>query len=264
MAQHSPHCILLLVAAFGGLTGALPGGHHKGQEGHDKNCVDISRYSEILYNTSTVDICSYSVERRCNKVTKPACTTVPVTTCVVKAYPDCTNLPSTQIYHNDRLEQRSYTSKLCQPAGVKVLKETKQRPVCQNVTQQQCDSKWVINDQGEKVWDGNENCQDVTWEECVLQDYLLPLEVPVWSCADDRVVSYPEAVFTTTEVTSYTTSCRVVANPVCTTLSKEECVKLEYEECEDLVEPRCQAKVAIQVPYQTFDHRLKCLFDSKH
>jgi hypothetical protein len=182
----------------------------------------------------------------------------------VKAYPDCTNTPSTRLFHNDKLETRSYTSKLCQPAGVKILEEVKQRPVCQNVTRQQCDSKWVINDQGEKVWDGNENCQDVMWEECTLEDYILPLEVPVWSCADDRVLSFTEPVFETIEVTAYTSACRVVANPVCTTTSTEECVSLDYEECHDLVEPRCQTSVAIQVPYQTFDHRLKCLTGPAH
>jgi hypothetical protein len=271
MTTRLHHLVLFLLAALGGcgLTAAFPGGkgsgggnHHK--DGHDDNCVDISRYSDILYNTSTVDICSYSVERRCNKVTKPACTPVPVTKCEVKAYPDCSHTPATKIYHNDRLEQRSYTSKHCVPNGVKVLKETKQRPVCRNVTQQQCDSKWVINDLGEKVWDGNENCQDVTWEECSLEDYIFPIEVPVWKCEDDRVLSYPEPVFSTTEVTAYKTSCKVVANPVCTTTSSQECVSLEYEECYDLVEPRCQTGVAVQVPYQTFDHRLKCLFGNNH
>ena len=259
-----PHYSLLIVlAALGGRTAAFPGGsgHHKGADGHDDNCVDISRYSDVLYNTTIVDICSYSVERHCTKVTKPACTPVPTTTCEVKAYPDCANTPTTKVYHNDRLEQRSYTSKLCKPNGVRVLEETKKRPVCRNVTQQQCDSKWVINDLGQKVWDGNENCQDETTEECSLEDYVLPIEVPVWQCDDDRVLSYPEPVFDTTEVTAYTTNCRVVANPVCTTTSKQECVTLEYEECFDQVEPKCQGGLAVQVPYQTFDHRLKCLFD---
>jgi hypothetical protein len=254
---------LLYLSALAALAAAFPGAHHKGQDGHDDNCVDISRYSDVLYNTSVVDICSYSIERTCNKVTKPACTAVPVTACEVKAYPDCTHTPTTQRYHNDRLETRTYTAKRCVSNGVKVLKETKQRPVCRNVTQQQCDSKWVINDQGEKVWDGNENCQDVTWEECSLEDYVLPIEVPVWRCDDDaQVLTYPEPVFDTAEVTAYTTSCRVFANPVCTTVSKQECVSLDYEECFDRVVPRCQGGVAIQVPYQTFDHRLKCLFDA--
>ena len=114
------------------------------------------------------------------------------------------------------------------------------------------------------MWDGNENCQDVVWEECTLESYILPIEVPVWKCADDKILTYPEPVFTTTEVTAYTTTCRVVANPVCTTTTKSECVSLDYEECYDLVEPRCQGNIAIQVPYQTFDHRLKCLFDAHH
>jgi len=252
---------LILLAAFGGLTSAFPGGsgHHKGQGGHDEHCVDISTYSHILYNTSTVDICSYGVERRCNKVSKPACTNVPVTICEVKAYPDCTSVPTTQTYHNDVLVPQTYTSKACKPAGVKILEETKQRPVCKNVTKQQCESKWVVNDKGEKVWDGNENCQDVTWEDCTLQSYVVPLEVPVFSCADDRVLSYSVAMFETTEVTSYATSCVVAANPVCTTTSTQQCVNVHYEECQDLVAPKCLRNVAIQVPYQTFDHRLKCL-----
>jgi hypothetical protein len=180
---------------------------------------------------------------------------------VVKAYADCTHTPTTRLYHNDRLEPHTFVSKLCQPGGVKVLRETKQRPVCRNVTQQQCESKWVVNDLGEKVWAGNENCQDVTWEECSLEDYVVPIEVPVWRCADDRQLTYSQAVFETVEVTAYASTCRAVASPVCTTVTRQECVDLAYEECADHVVPRCQKGLSIQVPYQTFDHRLKCLFD---
>ena len=63
----------------------------------------------------------------------------------------------------------------CQKSAVpQQLTETKQMPVCVPVTKQQCDSKWEVQvnaetGEMEKVWAGNENCREVTWEDCSLE-----------------------------------------------------------------------------------------------
>ena len=39
-----------------------------------------------------------------------------------------------------------------------------------NVTRQDCVTKWVVTATGEKVWDGNELCTPVQWQNCTLHE----------------------------------------------------------------------------------------------
>ena len=43
-------------------------------------------------------------------------------------------------------------------------------PRCVNVTRQDCVTKWVVTATGEKVWDGNELCTPVQWQNCTLHE----------------------------------------------------------------------------------------------
>ena len=252
-----------LVAAFPPTQQQAAGGHHKGAAGHDQNCVDISRYSELQYNTSRPTICTYRVTQQCkNEVTQRVCANVPVTTCTLQPQPECTKTPlSKQVLRNDKVEQRQYTSKVCRPAGQQTITQTKTRPVCKQVAKpQHCESKWVINDLGEKVWDGNENCAEELVEECSLETYTQPIVVPVVSCQDGEVLTYQEPVVASEEVTAFSSHCKPAASPVCSTTSRQECIEVTAGDCVDTIVPECGAsQETFQVPYQTFDHRLKCL-----
>jgi hypothetical protein len=256
--------LLVLLLLTVGLSAAVPtkGGHHRGAAGHEENCVDISRYSELQYNITNPEICTYQVNKKCETYQQQVCTSVPVTTCQLQPSPECSQSPiQSQIIRNDKVQKRQYTSKTCSQAGTQTISQTKQRPVCKKVTKpQHCESKWVINDLGEKVWDGNENCQTETTEECSLESYLVPIQVPVYNCQDGEVITYEEPVASTEEVTAYSSHCKPAASPVCSTTSKQECIQVEYQDCIDQIVPQCQAsQQTFQIPYQTFDHRLKCL-----
>ena len=61
----------------------------------------------------------------------------------------------------------------------KWVEHNKTKYDCQNVTKQHCTSLWKIEN-GEKVWAGNDDCKDVTWEECKPVVYPSKLKVP-WS-----------------------------------------------------------------------------------
>ena len=254
--------LLLTTATAVGLVAAVPGqgGHHRGS--HDKNCVDISRYSQLQHNTTRPTICSYRLAKQCQQHQQRVCANVPVTTCTLQPQPECSKTPvSKQVLRNDRVEQRQYTAKECRPAGQQTISQKKTRPVCKKVSKpQHCESKWVINDLGEKVWDGNENCAEELVEECSLETYTQPIPIPVVSCQDGEVLSYEEPIFNSEEVTAFSSHCKPAASPVCSTTSKQECIEVAYEECVDKIVPECGAsQQTFQVPYQTFDHRLKCL-----
>ena len=276
--------LLFLLAGGGvGLAVAVPprggggggnrkgaGGHHKGAGGHDQNCVDISRYSEIFYNTSEAEFCTYKLDKQCQPQSKRLCAPVSLTTCQLTAKPDCTRTSlGLKTVRNDQIEQQLFTPKDCSQTGTQTILQPAQRPVCVTVTRpQHCESKWVVNDLGEKVWDGNENCESVTTEECSLEDYTIPIQVPVYGCTDGVPLTYSVPVVATETVTAYAHRCQAAVTPVCKTTTSEECIDVAYEDCEDVIVPQCQGGEGgegqltprpFQIPYQTFDHRLKCL-----
>merc|ERR1712037_780273 len=238
--------LLLLV----GLVSGFPGGDHHG-DGHEENCVDISSYSQIQYNTSTADLCTFKVRRSCQTKTSPACVQIPTQECKANAYPDCKSVPFTQIMKDDASNTNTFVGKECHETGSQALFETHQKPVCETVEKEQCDSKWVINEFGEKVWAGNENCKQV--------DVQTPISVPQYTCTDLPAVTYTLPSYAEVEVTGYRTECVPAANAACQTNYVQECTDLEYEECQDIIEPLCFNQMMVQIPYQTYDHRLKCI-----
>merc|ERR1712204_154738 len=204
--------------------------HHG--DGHDDNCVDISRYGPVLYNESNTEVCSYKMKTECTKRSREVCVTIPITECEVVGYTHCENIPT--------------------------ITEMKKMPVCQNITKQQCDSKWVVNELGEKVWAGNENCQEVTWEDCVLEDRIVTQEVDVWECTPaTQPISYQTHTVNTVDVSTYNLVCQPRANSVCSHSSEVKCETVEWEDCSNNITPHCFA-AGFKVPYQEYDHRLRC------
>merc|ERR1719264_767039 len=59
----------------------------------------------------------------------------------------------------------TYFAKTC-TESTEIVQHTKTAPECKNVTRQNCITKWEIDSNGNKVWAGNEDCEDVTWQEC--------------------------------------------------------------------------------------------------
>merc|ERR1712122_182497 len=108
----------------------------------------------------------------------------------------------------------------------------------------QCDTKWVVNEQGEKVWAGNENCVEITWEDCSLEMVATPVEVPIYKCEDAAPISYTVPSFAEVEVTGYKSQCTASAYPVCFN-------------CGDGANGANGC--AFKIPFQTYDHRLKCI-----
>lgn len=249
---------LFIIFSSAALITAFPGGDHQG-DGHEDDCVDISKYSEVLYEENDYDICTYRTSRSCHTRQNTACVGIPETTCEAVAYADCTSVPFTGNYHDDRVLSKTFVGKECFQSGTQTLTEYHKVPVCQNVTKEQCDSKWVINEAGEKVWDGNENCQEVTWEDCHLESHPTPLDVPTYTCIDKDAITYSVPEFQEVEVTGYKSSCRAAAYAKCSTTTVQKCKDLEYEECTDFIEPICFGHTFFRVPYQTYDHRLKCI-----
>ena len=231
--------------------------HHG--DGHEENCVDISRYSDILYEESTHDVCTYRVASACSKSMSSACVSIPIEKCTVVGYANCQAETFTELLRDDMGETQSFIPKKCHQSGEETLVEYHKTPVCEPVTKEQCDSKWVVNEFGEKVWAGNENCKDVTWEDCKLESIPHPIVVPTYTCQDKAVIQYTKPTFSEIDVTAYTAKCQAAAFADCSTNYVQECVELEYEECTDSFEEVCFGAMTFRIPFQEYDHRLKCI-----
>merc|ERR1712193_84285 len=115
----------------------FPGGDHHG-DGHEDGCVDISRYSDILYNVTEASICSYVSRRTCVKHKRSACVSVPIKTCRAVAYPDCSNEAFTVRMHNDKVVGKQFVGKQCKEQGFHTLIENHKKAVCEQVTKYVC------------------------------------------------------------------------------------------------------------------------------
>jgi len=231
--------------------------HHG--DGHDDNCVDISKYGPVLYNESNTEVCSYKMKTECTKRSREVCVTIPITECEVVGYTHCENIPTIKTVRDDNLASEAFTQQNCVVSDVKkTITEMKKMPVCKNITKQQCDTKWVVNELGEKVWAGNENCQEVTWEDCVLEDRIITQEVDVWECTPATYpISYQTHTVNNVDVSTYNLVCQPRANSVCSHSSEVKCETVEWEDCIDNITPHCFA-AGFKVPYQEYDHRLRC------
>jgi len=219
--------------------------------------VDVSRYGEVTYDSSTNQICSFKVVRNCEPVSETVCVEVPRTECSMVAGYSCDAEVRQELVRCDTTERKILETKKCNKDGFQILKEIKKKPHCEPITKKQCDSKWEIDEHGEKVFEGNDNCRDVTWEDCKLVDSVVEEEVEVYSCHDDGSQSYLEPVVKQEEVTTRSEECGGRGGAVCQVTTSTQCTEVEWTDCEETVVPDCHS-VDIKVPSQEYDHLLRC------
>ena len=105
---------------------------------------------------------------------------------------------------------------------------------CENVTKQHCTTLWTINDEGEKVWAGTEDdCRDVTWEECNPVEKKVPMSVAKMDCLEEPV-TYFDYENTTMERMADRMDCTVDKRPVCEPVTTKKCAETTYTRCEEV------------------------------
>ena len=76
-----------------------------------------------------------------------------------------------------------------------------------------------------QVWDGNEDCEEVTWEECKLVPYHVDFNVPKITCTPDKEIPWMDCVDDMkTQMTSKMT-CEPKSTVSCSPQTTEMCVR---------------------------------------
>ena len=211
----------------------------------------------MSYNITTDQVCNYQVNRMCVPREQEICIQVPKTTCELEVNTECTNIPQDNYVRCDTTQQRPFTPKHCYDDGFTVLKEIKKMPVCHKVTKQVCDSEWEVNDQGEKVFVANNNCREVMWDDCQLEDKVVEEQVPKKTCVDQPTTSFLEPLQRKEKVRSYNRQCTPSGGPVCTESEVTECTTVSWMDCKESVAVDCNI-LTIHTPHQEYEHLLRC------
>ena len=133
---------------------------------------------------------------------------------------------------------------------------------CRNVTKQHCTTLWKVNDAGEKIWAGNEDdCREVTWEECEPVIKTVKMMVPYVNCTEEPHI-YLDYFNTTVDLMADTMDCTVDKRAVCKPVTLQKCDDLTFTTCTDVPQTNCTNKEVI-VPTQPKIHKKWCLFDQK-
>ena len=105
---------------------------------------------------------------------------------------------------------------------------------CRNVTKRHCTTLWTVNERGEKIWAGNEDdCRDVTWEECSPVIKTVPMAVAQMVC-DSVPVNYFDYENTTNPRMADSLDCTVDKRVVCSPVTSSKCAEITYTKCEEV------------------------------
>merc|ERR1719319_333397 len=183
-----------------------------------------------------------------------------MTECKLEAGYTCQNEAENNTLRCDTTVTKHLTVKDCVQDRFETLQKIQKTPECKNVTKVNCDSRWINNEDGQKVFDKNQNCRDYTWEKCELVDKLVDeTQVPVHTCTD-RELTYlvPEQV--EEEVTSYRKECDTMAGAVCDVFTTTECTTVEWTDCEEVIRPHCET-FTVSIPFQEMIKYHRCNVD---
>ena len=233
--------------------------NEKYREHEENECVDVSRFGPVQYEETDFELCDFKKTTHCKKHSKEICHDVQIQKCKLVGYADCKDLEKLETFNDDEMNYHEFFAQDCEKSRIpKTLTEMKKIPVCKNVTKPQCDSKWVLNEFGEKVWAGNENCRMVTWEDCTLELQPITTEVETFDCAPrDLPIVYQTVVQKPVKVNLHNRKCEPVAHPWCEVTTEMQCITVEWEDCVDIALPSCfQSKT--KIPFQEYNHLLRC------
>ena len=135
-------------------------------------------------------------------------------------------------YRSFEVVEKLSKKKVC-TAGSDIVKHTKLMPECQEITKQNCITKWETDENGKQIWAGNEACEPVTWKECKLVPKQVDFKVPKITCEDGEDISYED--FADVEKTQMTArmACEVKHTTSCEPKVTNKCKKISYQVKQD-------------------------------
>ena len=123
------------------------------------------------------------------------------------------------------------TLKSCEKLTVPKV-ETKKVYECKNVTKQHCTTLWK-EVEGVKVWAGNNDCKNITWEECSSRPKNMTWMVPSMRCREE-VHHHMDYQAVVRREQARLTDCQVKREQVCQPVTRSKCANIRYQVCQQV------------------------------
>jgi len=226
----------------------------------DNFCRPLEDYGPRTDTMEERHVCQTRFEKECKPVTVAECMEVTELSCEVNLFTNCSMDWQMKESLESLMAVKTKNLKNCKKEMV-IEYHNKTIYECRNVTKRHCTTLWTVNAAGQKVWTGNQDdCRDVTWEECNPLEKQVPMSVAKMVC-EDTPVSYFDYVNTTTPTMADTMDCTVDKKAVCHPVTAKKCAEVTYTRCQEIGVTSCSV-VSIPVPSQIKLHKQWCLFDN--
>jgi len=248
MASSTILCFVLVLVASA--RASIEGGH----------CSDVSFFDHIKYSASKAECCANDNNKlRCEEKEEEVCVDVTEMICDVNAYADC------QVEENSSGPgpceggYKNFDMRDCEEQEFKEA-HIKQVPVCKNVTKNNCVTDWEVDDNGNKVWTGLENCTPVTWEECTIEDKEVDFPTVKTDCGVVSQIKYFDYTPQPGSSSSVSTNCSPRGSVSCRPVTRTDCIQVTYTDCSmgGGDEGGCN-RPDVFLPTQEKVHQKKCL-----
>jgi len=223
----------------------------------DLHCNDVSTYEPVEWKPKDCEKCTASFPKKSVDKSEMVCIDVPRIKCETIGFTECTMGMETIEYNATELTEKLFEVKECKPTQ-KTVKHIKKMPECKPVTRHNCVTKWEVLSSGEKVWSGNDDCEEVTWNECKLIDIEVDFNITEIVCKNGTQIPWMDCEQTVKEQMVMNLTCEPKAALECKPVNEKHCTTVDWQEFYQEVEYDCSA-IQVAEPYQKVSHKKKCL-----
>jgi len=184
------------------------------------SCTNTSIYGPVVWQDSQ-DSCCFTkiIEPKCSETAEPVSFQFPPEPqeiCKMLKYRNCTEWECPQSVTIPEHRTDTYTPWGCTDTWVNVT-QRKRRVIPHNTVTEVCDELWVVNEDGEMVSGGRENCRDVTWHGQKFEFYDKVVQKKASNCTEQPEIEYNTCRNTTEVSQQYCTKCVDSYLPKCST-----------------------------------------------
>jgi len=228
---------------------------------HETLCWDVSIYLDVTFDQEPCEKCMPRLDTVKNPLKTQVCETVTETKCDIVGYTECITTEVQKTYKSQESGYDYFQTKECTPFTVEV-DHWKEKYKCENVTKQNCVTKWKMLENGTKVWTGNDDCKEETWEECKPYRYPAKFEKDMVNCTDSIKIPYCNNCNQVLKpITTQSVTCKPKSAVQCKPVVRQICQDVKWEDSEQIVIDECTPDM-VWKPKQEISHEKRCLLDA--
>jgi len=230
---------------------------------HGPICTDISTYGPWTQNCTNVTCCEHKKKKMCTPKTETVQVNITEISCKAVAWADCKMDWKTVDANVCEQQNHFVPGRKCIERNV-TIPHTKSKPICKNVTYDNCVSKWIIDENGQKVLSEKEDCTPVVWKNCTLVNETVNFTHQKTDCYElGEGRNYTRPVPVPHPITVDQSNCVVKTAVDCEPVTKTVWVAANWQECQDVKDETCN-EYPVCVPSQEKIHKFKCLSKQDH